>query len=144
METALVALTQPKIERKRGRRGGQPFPLVTRAILVSPSLGRLMRKANRSTLVRPAEGTQPSATKQLGLRLLQAPLLRCRLVHLEHNMNNRTERRETANHRISVSFTAGYLERTAQRKWVSIAWVIRGVVENLIADKAPLFSSDNR
>lgn len=36
------------------------------------------------------------------------------------------------------------LERTAERKRVSIAWVIRDAVEKLVADEAPLFQGDNR
>lgn len=37
-----------------------------------------------------------------------------------------------------------YLERTAERKRVSIAWVIRDAVEKLVAGEAPLFQADNR
>jgi hypothetical protein len=71
----------------------------------------------------------------------------CNLVHLEKIMNTRTDRSETSNHRISVSFTADqyhYLERAAERKRVSIAWVIRDAVEKLLASDAPLFQTDDR
>lgn len=44
--------------------------------------------------------------------------------------------------RVSVSFTPAqyeYLARIARRNRVSIAWVVRDAVEQLVAEDAPLF-----
>lgn len=49
--------------------------------------------------------------------------------------------------RVSVSFTPeqyDYLTRMAQRKKVSIAWVVRDAVDKLVTEDAPLFKREKQ
>ncbi len=49
-------------------------------------------------------------------------------------------------YRVSVSLTDDqheFLSSLAERKRVSIAWVIRDAIERLIAEESPLFKSDS-
>lgn len=48
-------------------------------------------------------------------------------------------------HRVSVSLTDDqheFLSALAERKRVSLAWVIRDAIERVIADESPLFKGD--
>lgn len=70
----------------------------------------------------------------------------CNVVHMnaaeENRERGRGTRKNGKSQRVSVSFTPEqyeYLARIARRKRVSIAWVVRDAVEQLVAEDAPLF-----
>jgi hypothetical protein len=60
----------------------------------------------------------------------------------ENRDRGRGTPKNSKSQRVSVSFTPEqyeYLARIARRKHVSIAWVVRDAVEQLVAEDAPLF-----
>lgn len=62
-----------------------------------------------------------------------------------HRMARRSRQKPTLDYRVSVSLTEDqheFLSALAERKRVSIAWVVRDAVEKLIAQETPLVRDD--